>query len=636
MPAFKSSKNKQKTKQWSEISERANAEQKFLINLHKEELGIKMKQLKLDVAALKYEVKVQTEKVRRKRKEVTATRSKTSRKNRPCGNVLEADVAMLTMSKEERNSCNYSGIPWSVKNIENGNRKISLVVNEYMNERRRRMKKILKMKKDFKSKGKELNRTVDDSKQSKIVEKLAVKISKTKTRFYATQRISRWYKLIIDELKSQCRVLPYKVEKSEQDLKILVKHVRKSRRDLAKVVYESNLSIEKKQKFQAKSQEEREERWNEIEALQQIVYEIKHCDRVFISDKIKHKLMMNASSVFNTFTNNVAKRAHERAVQRALTIKSSVFEDLYKKKSPQDAVEPISEIPNILLIMDQISKVTSDLRKVGIDVLQPAMVRRQVLGLLKRHEEMYAHCRSRQAQLHKTQVKMVSIKYKLDSIRFENAMRVKDLICGLNKNIERTLRSNKSMKIRLDQLNRLKANVQIFSHWKLTKLEQVFKRENTKIKTNSSFNPALLNKEWATQYIQELSTFLHCMHLIKNLYNGLLKRCRGLFMPEEWHKRIKSQVSRVKSPVKLGPVAAMGEKVQAYNFEKAGLRLGRTNQRIRYSILINVREDSHEDELVDPQSRKLLLTFMKPLTSEQMSKCHQKNLKLHPVLSALF
>ena len=72
-----------------------------------------MKQLKLDVAALKYEVKVQTEKVRRKRKEVTATRSKTSRKNRPCGNVLEADVAMLTMSKEERNSCNYSGIPVS-------------------------------------------------------------------------------------------------------------------------------------------------------------------------------------------------------------------------------------------------------------------------------------------------------------------------------------------------------------------------------------------------------------------------------------------------------------------------------------------------------------------------------------------
>ena len=54
-------------------------------------------------------------------------------------------------------------------------------------------------------------------------------------------------------------------------------------------------------------------------------------------------------------------------------MKSSVFEDLYKKKSPQDAVESISEMPNILLIMDQISKVTSDLRKVGIDVLQPAV-----------------------------------------------------------------------------------------------------------------------------------------------------------------------------------------------------------------------------------------------------------------------
>ena len=39
MPAFKSSKNKEK--KWSEISDRANAEQKFLVNMHKEELGIK-------------------------------------------------------------------------------------------------------------------------------------------------------------------------------------------------------------------------------------------------------------------------------------------------------------------------------------------------------------------------------------------------------------------------------------------------------------------------------------------------------------------------------------------------------------------------------------------------------------------
>ena len=62
---------------------------------------------------------------------------------------------------------------------------------------------------------------------------------------------------------------------------------------------------------------EREERTSEMEALRQVVYEIKYCDRVFISEKIKHKLMEKASSVFNLFTNKQAKRAHERVVQRA-------------------------------------------------------------------------------------------------------------------------------------------------------------------------------------------------------------------------------------------------------------------------------------------------------------------------------
>ncbi len=65
--------------------------------------------------------------------------------------------------------------------------------------------------------------------------------------------------------------------------------------------------------MQLSSQQDREERWNEIEQLQQIVYEIKHCDRVFISENIRKKLNANASKVFNTFANNIVKRTQKAA-----------------------------------------------------------------------------------------------------------------------------------------------------------------------------------------------------------------------------------------------------------------------------------------------------------------------------------
>ena len=71
-----------------------------------------MKQLKLDVQALKYEIKVQADIVRRKRKDVTTTRTRASVKNKPCGNVAE-EMAKLSMSKEDRSACNHFGVPVS-------------------------------------------------------------------------------------------------------------------------------------------------------------------------------------------------------------------------------------------------------------------------------------------------------------------------------------------------------------------------------------------------------------------------------------------------------------------------------------------------------------------------------------------
>ena len=75
-----------------------------------------VKQLKLDVQALKHELKVQTDMVRRRRKEVTVTRTQASAKSEPCGNIKK-EMAKLTMSKEDRNTCNYFGVPVSLKYI---------------------------------------------------------------------------------------------------------------------------------------------------------------------------------------------------------------------------------------------------------------------------------------------------------------------------------------------------------------------------------------------------------------------------------------------------------------------------------------------------------------------------------------
>jgi len=65
-------------------------------------------------------------------------------------------------------------------------------------------------------------------------------------------------------------------------------------------------------------------------------------------------------------------------------------------------------------------------------------------------------------------------------------------------------------------------------------------------------------------------------------------------------------------------------KVQQYNFEKAGLRPGRTNHRVSFSIC-DLNADATEDEFVDIQSRKVLLTFMKPLNQEQLQRQYQKH-----------
>ena len=171
------------------------------------------------------------------------------------------------------------------------------------------------------------------------------------------------------------------------------------------------------------------------------------------------------------------------------------------------------------------------------------------------------------------------------------------------------------MKTRLNQFSKMKAHVQLFSDWKFTQLEQVLKRENTETKTTFKFSLALPSKALAARCLliltlnllfvtllikwlcyvyskhqncnyylffklikqsrvvifstdlQELSTFLHYMHLISKLYKGLLKRCRGNFLLGALNETIKSAHSRVKCPVKLGPLAAVGVKVQDYDFE---------------------------------------------------------------------
>ena len=81
-----------------------------------------MKQLKLDVQALKYELKVQKDMVRRRRKEVTVTRTQASAKSKPCGNIKE-EMAKLTMSKEDRNTYKYFGVLVSFYCIKNINLK---------------------------------------------------------------------------------------------------------------------------------------------------------------------------------------------------------------------------------------------------------------------------------------------------------------------------------------------------------------------------------------------------------------------------------------------------------------------------------------------------------------------------------
>ena len=54
------------------------------------------------------------------------------------------------------------------------------------------------------------------------------------------------------------------------------------------------------------------------------------------------------------------------------------------------------------------------------------------------------------------------------------------------------MRLNNLIKTRLNKFNKLKAHVQMFSQWKLNKLEHVFKKENPKI--NITFNNKV-NKE---------------------------------------------------------------------------------------------------------------------------------------------
>jgi len=66
-------------------------------------------------------------------------------------------------------------------------------------------------------------------------------------------------------------------------------------------------------------------------------------------------------------------------------------------------------------------------------------------------------------------------------------------------------------------------------------------------------------------------------------------------------------------------------KVQQYNFEKAGLRPGRTNHRVSFFIR-DINADTTEDEFVYPQCRKVLMTFMKPLNQEQLSRQYQKHI----------
>jgi len=614
---------KQRTKQWSDVSDQATEDQKFHINLHKGQLGLKMKQLKLDVQALKHELKVQTDMVRRRRKEVTVTRTQASAKSEPCGN-NKKEMAKLTMSKEDRNTCNYFGVLWSLKNIEKGNKTINLVVNQYVNKQLRRREKIKQMMEECLNKEKMLTKQKEiDNKLTKVCDHLAVKISRTKTKYYTAQRINRWYKLVIDQLKTQIRELPSMIEKTEQELKVYAKSIKTSLKEQKKIMERCNLSVEEKQRFSLSSQQDREERWSEIEQLQQIVYEIKHCDRVFISDKIRKKLNANASAVFNTFANNIVKRAHEKAVQRAMN-QRMVYNELYKK--PKD--ERKSEIVRIWQVMDQITKVTSELKKCKIDVFEPTQIKGQVLRFLKRHEEMYSKHKVIQNHLHKVQEKMVIINHKRDCKIFENKLRVNNLICRLKSEIEKTLQSNKDKKNKLTQFNKFKAHVQIFSHWKLTKLEQMFKIENTKIKTNSNFNPANLTNTFASQYIQELSTFLHCMHLIKKLNRNLLKKCRdGAILPSDWttkHKRTNQKLVKISRKLNIDPLMMMQLKVQQYNFEQAGLRPGRKNHRVSFSIR-NINANATEDEFVDPQNRKVLLTFMKPLNQEQLSRQYQKH-----------